>query len=432
MRKNRRHAIMIILILSSRFAAWGLDFDSGTYGTISDYLNAVYGPDENAGLTSFPVLNVPMGGRSEGMAGAFTAVADDISFMEYNPAGSSKLDYSELALFHNNWIADTKIEGLAYTNRIKNYGFGAQAKWLYTPFTEYNIYGDRVSKGYYSEAVGTLNFSYNFLSRYSFSGLSAGINIKGAFRIMPDYTDADDLGNSTGQLIAGSGKGQSAAMAMADVGLLTRFNFLKGYPSRENNTSAALVIRNLGPPAGGDPLPTVAVAALSYKPLRPLLFAFDYSIPINLAEPRLSEKPYWAAGVAVQATSFLSMRIGLMGRSGNVRVTAGSAVEMEKFSIEVNYTLDLLTQLQPLNRVSLGLRLNMGDGGRKALAQRVDALYLEGLEAYSNGDFARAKASWEEALALNPRYKPAQDGLNVVAQAEKIESRIQEMQILDY
>ncbi|MDR2258603.1 MAG: UPF0164 family protein, partial [Treponema sp.] len=285
--------IFCMIFLFSAALAPGLDFDPDSYGSISDYLDNIYGADDNAGLTAFPVLNVPMGGRSEGMASAFGAVSDDISFLEYNPAGSSMLSRSELAFFHNNLIADTKIEGAVYASRIKDFGFAAGAKWLYTPFTEYNMFGDRVSKGYYSEAVGVLNGSYNFLSGYYFSGISVGANLKGAFRFVPDYTDAED------HIISGSGRSQSAAMVMVDIGALTRFDFLKPYSSRERNTSAALVIRNLGPPAMDEPLPTVATAALSYKPLRPLLFSFDFSCPINMMDPALSEKPYWAAGAAV-------------------------------------------------------------------------------------------------------------------------------------
>ena len=101
---------------------YSLDFNESGYGSISDYLTDAFGIDRNAGLTAFPVLNVPMGGRSEGMATAFVSVVDDISFIESNPAGSSMLEKSELAFFHNNWIADTKLEGLAYTRRIKDLG----------------------------------------------------------------------------------------------------------------------------------------------------------------------------------------------------------------------------------------------------------------------------------------------------------------------
>jgi hypothetical protein len=63
-----------------------------------------------------------MGGRSEGMASAFAAVSDDISFIEYNPAGSLMLAKSELAFFHNNWIADSRLEGIAYAARFGYWG----------------------------------------------------------------------------------------------------------------------------------------------------------------------------------------------------------------------------------------------------------------------------------------------------------------------
>ncbi|MDR2259309.1 MAG: UPF0164 family protein [Treponema sp.] len=416
----------IILFSFVAAAAPALNSDSDAYGSISDYLDSIYGADDNAGLTAFPVLNVPMGGRSEGMASAFGAVSDDISFLEYNPAGSAMLPRSELAFFHNNWIADTKIEGAMFASRIKNLGLAAGAKWLYTPFTEYNMYGDRVSKGYYSEAAAVLNGSYNFFSGYYFSGISVGASLKGAFRFMPDYTDNED------HVISGSGWSQSAAMAMADIGVLTRFDFLKPYNSRERNTSVALVLRNLGPPAMDDPLPTVATAALSYRPLRPLLFSFDFSCPINIMNPALSEKPYWAAGAAVNITSFLSMRTGLLFKSGNVRVALGSAITLNKISLDINYTLDLLTQMQPLNRVSVGIRFDLGDQGRKQAADRVDELYLAGLDAYAQGKYQEAQYYFEEALNINPKFDPAREGLKIIQHALSVQERIDDLQRLDF
>jgi len=395
------------------------------YGNIADYLSKIYGIDNNAGLTAFPILKIPMGGRSEGMAGAFAAVADDISFIEYNPAGSSLLTYSELALFHNNWIADSKIESIAYANRLGELGFAAGVKWLYLPFTEYNIYGDRVSGGYYSEGVVILNASYNFLSSYDFNGLSFGVNLKGAFRLMPDYTD------NFNNILKGSGMSQSAIMAMADLGLLTRFNFLKGYSAREKNTSAAIVIRNLGPPVMGEPLPTSASVAFSYKPLRPLTIALDFTVPMNLTDISLSEKPYGSLGISANITNFLSMRAGFMYKPGSSRINIGSAVNLNYVSVDVNYTLDMLTQLQPLNRISIGLRLNLGDGGRMQLAEKVDDLYMLGLEAFSRGDFANARICWEEALRLDPKYEPAKDHLLMLQGREDLSRRIDDLYRLD-
>ncbi|GHV95394.1 hypothetical protein AGMMS50293_17140 [Spirochaetia bacterium] len=399
---------------------------SDGYGNVADYLDGIYGIDDNAGLTAFPILNVPMGGRSEGMASAFAAVADDISFLEYNPAGSSMLGKSELALFHNNWIADTKVEGAAYAGRKGNLGFGGGAKWLYTPFTEYNLYGERVSKGYYSEAAAILNASYNFFSRYYFSGVSLGMSLKGAFRFMPDYTDNED------NIIADSGWSQSAAMVMADIGALTRFNLFKFYDAREKNTAAALVVRNLGPPSMDEPLPTVISAALSYKPLRPLLFSFDFSCPINMLDPALSEKPYFALGTSVTVTSFLSMRAGALVKPGGSRLAIGSAITLNKIAVDVNYTLDLLTQMQPLNRVSIGVRFDLGDGGRQQKSDQIDALYLTGLDAYAQGKYAEAQNNWEEALRLDPRFDPAKEALEMLRRRETVEQRIDELQRLDF
>jgi len=397
-----------------------------TYGNMADYLNNIYGIDNNAGLTAFPVLNIPIGGRAEGMGGAFSAVSDDISFLEFNPAGSSMLATSELAFFHNNWIAETKMESIAYATRFSSLGIAAGMKWLYTPFTEYNIYGERVSGGYYSEGVAVFNASYNFFQGYNFSGLSIGANIKGAFRIMPDYTDNYD------NVISGSGMSQSAFMVMADIGFLTRFDLFKAYTAREKNASAALVIRNLGPPALGDPLPTAINAAVSYKPVRPLTIALDFTLPLNLADFKLSEKPYAALGLSVNVTNFLSMRAGFMYKAGSSRINIGSAVNLSGLSIEMNYTLDLLTQLQPLNRVSMGVRLDMGDGGRKSTSNRVEELYLLGHEAYSRGNAADARICWEEALRLNPRYQPAIDSLAILNARENIMQRVDDIQRLDF
>ncbi|GHV39630.1 hypothetical protein AGMMS49546_12040 [Spirochaetia bacterium] len=418
---------LVFIFLLFPVLVWGLDFDTNSYGGISDYLDKIYGIDDNAGLTAFPVLNIPIGGRSEGMASAFAAVADDASFIEFNPAGSSMLAKSELAFFHNNWIADTKIEGLVYANRIKDFGFAAAGKWLYTPFSEYNLYGDRVSKGYYSEAVATLNGSYNFFSGYYFSGVSLGASLKGAFRFVPDYAD-----DESGSVMTGSGRDQSAGMVMADFGALTRFDLLKFYASRDRNTSVALVMRNLGPPAMDDPLPTAAVAALSYKPLRPLLIAFDFSLPVNLKNPELSERPYWSLGFSANVTSFLSMRTGLMAKAGNVRLAVGSAITLKKIALDVNYTLDLLTQLQPLNRVSVGVRFDLGDHGRQQNADEVDRLYLAGLDAYARTNYTEAQYYWEEALRLNPKFAPARENLETLNRALAVQQRMDELQRLDF
>jgi hypothetical protein len=125
------------------------------HSLVSQLLNV----DGHAGLTTFRSLLIPMGGLAEGMGTAYTAVTKDSSYFEANPATSSVLDFTELAVFHNNWIADTRIEGAVYTIRFKSVGFGIGGKWLYLPFTSYSDFGERGGAGYYSESMAGFNLS---------------------------------------------------------------------------------------------------------------------------------------------------------------------------------------------------------------------------------------------------------------------------------
>jgi hypothetical protein len=421
----RRTRFASIVLLLSCLGVSAVDIASDPYSQTVDFLVELYGIDENAALTSFRSLYIPMGGKSEAMATAFAAVADDSSFLEWNPAGSATLKETELSFFHNNWIADTKIEGAVYTVRKGDLGLALGGKWLYLPFTEYDQYGDRASKGYYAETTGIANVSYNFLRGYYFDGISLGVNAKAAFRSMPDYSD------DAGYVDPSSGDAQSALAVMVDAGALTRFNFLKFYYARERNASAAAVLRNAGPAPLGDPLPTTATFGLSYRPIRPVVVAFDYSIPINLVDPALSENHYWATGVSVAVSQYLSMQSGLMVRGTNPRITVGSKVTVSGIDLNVNYTLDLLTRLQPLNRVSVSVRFDFGDGGRATRAARMEVLYLQGLEEYAHGNTAEAAKLWEEALKLDPRFDPAREALESVQGLSSLVNRMDEIQRLD-
>jgi hypothetical protein len=120
-----------------------------------------------------------------------------------------------------------------------------------------------------------------------------------------------------------------------------------------------------------------------------------------------------------------------MIKAGSTRLTVGSAVAMEKITLDINYTLDLATQLQPMNRISIGVRFDLGDQGRQALAERVNALYLAGLDDYSQGKFADARSKWEEALRQNPRFEPARESLKTLSGLEAVERRIDNLQRLN-
>ncbi|MBU0956578.1 MAG: UPF0164 family protein [Spirochaetes bacterium] len=384
----------------------------------------LYNIDVNAGRVAFVSTRIPMGGTAYSMGHAYTAVCNDASFLESNPAGSAVLPNTELALYHNNWIADTRIEGLVYANRIGNLGLSLGGKWIYLPFTEYNDFAGRTATGYYSEMLAIGNASWHFFPGYYFYGLVAGANVKLAYRSVPDYADEN------GNVMVGSGASQSALAIMVDAGLLTRFNLFKLYSSREKNFSAGLTVRNLGPPSRDEALPSVATLGLAWSPLRPFIISADFNLPFNLLDISESEDFYLGFGYSMTITDFWDLQAGLL-LDGGPRLTIGSAIKVNPLILVINYTLDLATSTTPLNRLSIEARFDMGDSGRKAKARQVDDLYILGLEAYARGDINQCIAYWQEALDMNPYFDPAREGIETALAALRLQQRVLEIQRLE-
>ena len=391
------------------------------------YLSGVFEPliDKNEGRTAFRSLLIPGGGRSEAMGSAFTALASDIGFFETNPAGSSTMKNTELALFHNSWIADSRLETLSFSTRNENFGYGASIRCFYVPFTEYNTFGERVSRGYYSETFAVFNVSYNFLAGYYFKGIAAGANLKAGYRSVPDYSDNE------GNLVQGSGFEQSAFAVMVDTGLQTRFNFLKPYNSRDPNSFVGLTFRNFGPPVKGEAMPSVISLGVAYKPANPIAISAEIQKPINLLNFAESGKFAYGAGTSIELTKFFTFLAGLQLKGANPRLSIGGELNVKSIQFNINYTLDMTTQAALFNRVSLAAKVNLGDRGRAAKQKHIEELYISGLKLYAGGNLEAAIAIWQEALRLDKRFDPAIEGIETATLTLDIQRKIQEIQQLE-
>ena len=355
---------------------------------------SVWGPpDPNAGTTIFPSLAVPLGGPLEGMGTASTASAFDAGFIEANPAVTALIKSTELAFSHHAWIADTSLEGVVYTIRYDDLGFGFGGRFLYVPFTSYSEWGERSSRGTISETVATANIAYNFLRSYSFSGLAAGASIKAAYRHVPSDISAD----------------QSILGLMTDLGLQTSFSLAKFQRWALPNVSVGLVLKNLGISTMSDEsLPLTASAGIAYAPLRAVILATDINLPINLdGDPA----PLWdlAFGTSVAVAEFLSLQGGVHLKPGNPRISIGAVVELGSISVSANYNLDMSAIVRnPADKFSVQARFDLGDRGRGERRQRADDLYAEGLREFSIGNLSKAVDLWNQVLQIDTNYTPAE------------------------
>jgi hypothetical protein len=384
--KAPRFAALVLLTLNSITAA-------AAPGDLYAWWSSVWGPpDPNAGTTIFPSLEVPLGGRLEGMGTASAAGARDASFIEANPAATAFLTNTELAFSHHSWIADTSLEGVVYTVRFDDLGLGFGGRFLYVPFTGYDEWGERASRGTISETVATANVSYNIFRSYSFPGIAFGASIKAAYRHVPS-----DIAY-----------GQSIFGLMTDVGLQTSFSLAKFQRWSLPNVSLGIVLKNLGfTTMTGESLPLTASVGLAYAPLRAWTLATDFNLPIALGANPARE---WdlAFGTSVAVAEFLSLQGGMHLKPGNPRMSIGADVDLGTVSVNANYNLDMSALARnPADKFSVQARLDLGDRGRSELRRRVDELYTEGLREFSQGNLEKAIDLWKAVVAIDGKYDPA-------------------------
>lgn len=409
MNKRTFVTVFFLLFFCLTGKSFALDFTE-----LTDTLSTLgyFQSSKNEGSTSFRSLLIPIGGRPESLGSAYTGLCDDAGYINYNAAASCLLANTQVSAYHNSWIADSKLDTLVYTTRNENFGFGIQAGCLYLPFSEYNIYGERVNASYYSETNLALNFSYNFLAGYDFKGIALGGSIKSAFRSVPDYTD-----NNTDAIIPLSGLAQSGIGIMADLGVMLQFNFLKFFASRTPNVRIGISAQNLGVAFTGmggkkgisldDPLPSFIAAGFSCQFLPVITASFDIKQPVNLFALQDYQTFSMSAGIILAFTKSFSLLLGTEFKGGNPRFSLGSEIQLVNARLNFNYTLDLTSSFNPVNRISLSAKILLGDRGRAERQKLIDQLYLKGLDFYANSEWENAIEEWEQILLINKRYDPA-------------------------
>jgi opacity protein-like surface antigen len=74
------------------------------------------------GTTAAQFLKIGVGPRAIGMGGAFTATADDITAIYWNPGGLATLNSNEAGFNHINWFADIKFDFAGVAIQIPGFG----------------------------------------------------------------------------------------------------------------------------------------------------------------------------------------------------------------------------------------------------------------------------------------------------------------------
>lgn len=205
---------------------------------------------ENAGLI-FPVLSIYGCARAEGMAGAFTAIADDVTATYLNPAGLSQIKNMQLAFLFNKWFMDSFI-GHIMTAGL-NLGPGKIGADIF--YIDYGTF-ELIKSPYIADSEKINPFSLFFTLSY---GIGFGDNFS--------------IGLSGKYLMQSLAKISYTGYG-GDLGLIYKIE----------QFSAGLAVKNFGT-GGSYNLPLSINSGLAYKildtPLNLLIFSSDFNYNLN-------------------------------------------------------------------------------------------------------------------------------------------------------
>jgi long-subunit fatty acid transport protein len=126
------------------------------------------------GSTAAPFLNVAIGARPISMGGAFSATANDVSALYWNPAGVSRIEGNEALFSYSNWFADISYNWSGAAINMGDMGtLGLSVTYLDYGEMEVTTLSEPDGTGQMFDATDlamALSYAYNLTDRFSVGG----------------------------------------------------------------------------------------------------------------------------------------------------------------------------------------------------------------------------------------------------------------------
>lgn len=291
------------------------------------WLTAPLAAEESAAF-----LKIGVGARALGMGGAYTAVAEDVSAIAWNPAGLAGLSKTEFGATHAELFANTRYDflGLARPTRFGTWGAGAA----------YLSQGKLEGRDEAGKAVGNFDASDLALQLSYASRLPWGIGLGGNVK----YVD--------------SRVGDEGARTFAvDIGGMYQLG-----PLGPGTPQLGLAVQNLGPGMRfldtTSPLPLTLAVGAAYRLPVGIILAVDYR-----------HRPYGpvsdvSVGTEYAILSAFALRAGY-GTARSINGERGSLAGLNGFaagfgvrfySLGLDYSMTPFGELGNVQRFSLGAR----------------------------------------------------------------------------
>ena len=235
---------------------------------------------ESAGQYSTGWLKIGMGARAMALGDAYTAVADDVSAVYWNPAGLSTINYGQLMLQYSLWFADTGYHAFAFCHPLSK--SGERVKSSLGAGLVYLDYGSILRT---TDLASTQNISPEYFSSNSFMGILSYSRV-----VMKSLWFG-----ATAKYFSDTIDNTSAGGMAADAGILFK---------PEEILTLGAAVQNIGPSLYSHALPYTVRAGAQIK-LAPFLLTAGASQSSG-ADPQTS------MGVELKANKSLALRFGYL------------------------------------------------------------------------------------------------------------------------
>lgn len=284
-------------------------------------------------------LKIDTGARPAAMGGAYTALADDVNAIYYNPGGLANLTKREIGATHSQWLFDSKFDfvGYAQPSKFGTFGLGI------TRLTN----GAKTGRDAQRQATSSYDASD---TSYSI-GLSRDLGPDGLGAVVG--RGSSSLGANMKYLHSTIGPYSASALAF-DLGAVRRF--------RDRPLSLGLSLLNIGRGMQYldqvDPLPLTVSGGAAYRFGGLLQLALDvrHEVYDNRTDVGLGTEYAILPNFSLRMGygSAMAQTIGRGGLASFDGVSGGFGIKLSNY--RADYTFSPFGQLGNVQRLSLGAR----------------------------------------------------------------------------
>ena len=280
--------------------------------------------------TGADFLKIGIGARPVGLGSAFTAIANDVTAINWNPGGLSQLTQRQISAMHSQWIVDSNLDYIGFASPLKSGVFGGSVIVLSQGEMEgRDANRQQIASFGASDMAVTFSFSKNLILSNKRS-IGLGANLK----IIQQKIEAE----------------QATGVAV-DLGVLYHFNAMP--------FTAGLSIQSLGPQMKfineGYNLPLSVSAGLGYN-------IGGITVGLDLKQQVYENKTIVSIGTEFLPINSLALRAGYLASNNSLINSAtetsglGAGFGVKLFGTQTDYSFVPYGVLGDTHRISMSAK----------------------------------------------------------------------------